>query len=433
MVIKGKSVAGANRLAAHLERTDTNERADVIELRGVAGETLADALYEMEAVASGCPNCKKPFYHASINTRADERLTPEQRMQAIDRLEKDLGLTGQPRAVVVHEKEGREHCHIVWSRIDLDKMRTISDSHNYRTHEIVARGLEREFGHARVQGAHVERDGQARPERTPSHKEMQQASRTGISPKEAREQMTALWRSTDNGHAFQAALEEKGWLLARGDRRDFVAVDPKGGTHSLARRIEGATAKDVGARLADLDPRGLRSVAEAKEAQQQRQPAREPPRQAERVATGRPDHAAPEAFRGKEQGRVMDSAARAVEGVAGGVLRGLGKVLDGAASLFEGLLGGGPSPEQVQQAKDSAQASPPAPEPLPPYAGFVAPSNPRQSIEEFLAEEQKQRQQNVLEARALAAGRPTMTQAELDMQEESNKRDRDRGGGGRER
>lgn len=71
--------------------------------------------------------------HASINTRADERLPPEQRMQAIDRLEKDLGLTGQPRAVVVHEKEGREHCHVVWSRIDLDKMRTISDSHNFRS------------------------------------------------------------------------------------------------------------------------------------------------------------------------------------------------------------------------------------------------------------------------------------------------------------
>src|ERR1019366_10486150 len=97
--------------------------------------------------------CKKPFYHASINTRADEHLTPEQRMQAIDRLEKDLGLTGQPRAVVVHEKEGREHCHIVWSRIDLDKMRTISDSHNYRKHEEVAPSLEREFGDERVQGA----------------------------------------------------------------------------------------------------------------------------------------------------------------------------------------------------------------------------------------------------------------------------------------
>jgi len=45
-------------------------------------------------------------------------------------------------------------------------------------------------------------------------------------------------------------------------------------------------------------------------------------------------------------------------------------VLDSAASLFEGLLGGGPSPEQVQQAKDTAQAPPPAPEPSPPYAAL---------------------------------------------------------------
>src|SRR5271154_766170 len=144
MVIKGKSVAGATRLAVHLERTDTNEQMHVLEMRGVAATDLRGALKEMEAVASACPNCKKPFYHASINTRADERLTDEQRMQAIDRLEKELGLTDQPRVVVVHEKEGREHCHIVWSRIDAEKMRTISDSHNFRKHELVARELERE-------------------------------------------------------------------------------------------------------------------------------------------------------------------------------------------------------------------------------------------------------------------------------------------------
>ena len=91
-------------------------------------------------------------------------------------------MTGQPRVVVVHEKEGREHCHIVWSRIDLDRMAAISDSHNYRKHEEVARALEKEFGHERVQGAHVERDGKQRPDRTPSHAEMLQADRTGVSP-----------------------------------------------------------------------------------------------------------------------------------------------------------------------------------------------------------------------------------------------------------
>ena len=108
-------------------------------------------------------------------------MTDEQRAYAIDRLEAEMGLIGQPRVVVVHDKKDREHCHIVWSRIDLDRMAAISDSHNFRKHEQVGRELEREFGHERVQGAHVERDGKERPARTPSHSEMLQADRTGVS------------------------------------------------------------------------------------------------------------------------------------------------------------------------------------------------------------------------------------------------------------
>ncbi len=276
MVIKGGSISGAARFAAHLQRIDTNEiRNEVIEMRDVAAPDLRGALREMEAVASACPNCKKPLYQASINTQAHERMTDEQRMHAVDRLEKELGLTGQPRVVVVHEKnDGREHCHVVWSRIDLDKMRVISDSHNYRKHEIVARELEREFGHERVQGAHIERDGQPRPPRTPSHKEVQQGARTGVNPKEATAHLTAAWQRADNGKAFDKALSESGWILARGDRRDFVAIDPKGGTHSLSRRIDGATAKDVKARLADLDLSKLPSVAEARAAQRAHEPTK---------------------------------------------------------------------------------------------------------------------------------------------------------------
>jgi hypothetical protein len=267
MVIKGKSVAGAQRLALHLEREDTNARRnEVIEMRDVAASDLQGALREMEAIAAGgCPNCKKPLYHASINTPVHERLTDEQRMAAIDRLEKELGLTRQPRVVVVHEKnDGREHCHVVWSRIDQEKMRAISDSHNFRKHEIVARELERSFGHERVQGAHIERDGKPRPERTASHKEHQQADRTGIRPKAAKELITRFWKEADSGKAFQAALEKEGWILARGDRRDFVVVDPKGGTHSLARRIEGAKVAHVRERLADVNVAELSSVAEAR-------------------------------------------------------------------------------------------------------------------------------------------------------------------------
>ena len=268
MVIQGGARGGAAALAAHLQRTDTNERAEVREVRGVVAEDLDGALREMEAVASGARS-NRHFYHASINTRADELMTEAQWTQAIDRLERELNLTDQPRAVVAHVKEGRAHVHVAWSRIELETMTAIPDSHNYRRHEIVARELEREFGHARVQGAHVEREGE-RPERTPSHAEMQQAERTGIDPADAKAQLTEIWNRTDSGKAFAAAIEQHGWTLARGDKRDFVVLDPAGEVHSLGRRIDEIKAKEVRARMADVDAAGLPSVDEAKEIQRAR-------------------------------------------------------------------------------------------------------------------------------------------------------------------
>ena len=348
VIIKGTSCAGAFRLAAHLTRTDTNERAEVKEIRGTVAEDLLGAFREMETVAAGT-RTTKPFYHASINTRADEPLTDEQRVQAIDRLEAELKLYGQARAVVVHRKEGREHCHIVWSRIDLDRMAAISDSHNYRKHEEVARSLEKEFGHDRVQGAHVERDGKPRPDRTPSHREMLQSERTGISTEQAKELMTGIWKTTKNGKEFQAALEEKGWMLARGDRRDFVAIDQYGGVHSIARRVQGAKAADVRQRFADIDPKTLSSVAEAKQVQRKRNGGHE--RQAagkRRASEARPPPKAAGQARGPKAGR------------GGPRLRpSAGKVAD---TIFNALMGEKPAPKPKepgppQHAQEAAQPS----------------------------------------------------------------------------
>ncbi len=425
MVIKGGSISGAARFAAHLERTDTNEiRNEVIEMRDVAAANLRGALREMEAVASACPNCKKPLYQASINTQAHERMTDEQRMQAVDRLEKELGLTGQPRVVVVHEKnDGREHCHVVWSRIDLDKMRTISDSHNFRKHEIVARELEREFGHERVQGAHIERDGKQRPDRTPRHWEVQQSARTGVRLQEAKELMTEIWSATQNGKGFQAALEKKGWILARGDRRDFVAIDQKGGTHSLSRRIEGATAKDVRARLADLDLSRLPSVADARATQQARH-APEAARQAApiKIAVKIPARApprAPEASKGREAIRAADGAARA----AGGAVKAAGKILDGMASAFEGLLGGGSSPKPKDAATEERGQTDDNRRPL--DAGPVPPPEVRVEAVKREEEQKSSRRQELLRD----YGREVNPETEQDAKIERDQRDR---GGGRE-
>ncbi len=251
MIIKGGARAGAASLAAHLQRLDTNEKLHVMEVRGLAGRTVEQALREMEALGSAV-RCKAPLYHASISPRADEILTPEQWGRAVDRLESELGLTGQPRLVVAHVKEGRAHLHAVWSRIDLDKMRAVSDSWNYAKHELAARALEREFGLSRIQGAHVEREGKPRPERTPAAAEMMQSDRSAIDPKARKALLTKLWQACDSGAAFVAAAAEAGYQLAHGDSRAYVVVDEAGEVYALARQLAGVKTAEVKARLADL-------------------------------------------------------------------------------------------------------------------------------------------------------------------------------------
>ena len=264
MIIKGKSRAGPQQLAKHLGNAEKNERVSLIETRGTIAQDLRGALVEMDAFAVGT-KCERPLYHAAISPQPPHILTPEQRTEAIEALEKKLGLDGHARVVVMHEKLGRQHIHVVWSRIDVQTMRSVSDSHNYRKHEEVARDLERRFGHDRVQGAHHERDGVKRPDRTPSRAELQQQERTGITGKRVKEEVTAAFRASDGAEAFRAALQEKGYTLARGDRRDYVILDRKGGVHSLARRIDGMKAAELREFMAGIDPESVPNIEQARE------------------------------------------------------------------------------------------------------------------------------------------------------------------------
>lgn len=264
MIIKGKSRAAPQQLATHLGNAEKNERVSLIETRGTVARDLRGALVEMAAFAAGT-RCEKSLYHAAISPEPPHVLTPEQRAEAIDTLEAKLGLTGHARLVVMHEKLGRQHIHVVWSRIDLEKLRSVSDSHNYRKHEEVSRDLERRFGHDRVQGAHHEREGVERPDRTPSRAELRQEERTGITGRKVKEQVTEAFRASDGPEAFRAALEERGYLLARGDRRDYVIIDRKGGVHSLARRIDGMKAAELREFMVALNPESVPSIEQARE------------------------------------------------------------------------------------------------------------------------------------------------------------------------
>jgi hypothetical protein len=292
MVIKGGARSGPGELALHLLRADTNETVTVRELRHVMATDLTAALHEMEAMGLSSRS-ERRLYHANIDWRCDEHMTDAQKASAVERLAAELGLSGQPRAVVEHVKHGREHLHVVWLRIDTETGKAISDSHNYRRHEIVARDLEREFGHERVQGVHVERDGVERPARTPSLAEMRQAERSGISPEDAKARLRELWDSADGGRSFAAALEDAGWILARGDKRGFVVLDPAGEVRSVNKDVTGLSAARVRERLADIEIDQLPSVDDARARQRDRHRERDQVAEQARVPAPESEQAQP--------------------------------------------------------------------------------------------------------------------------------------------
>src|SRR3546814_11854212 len=82
---------------------------------------LWGALKEAHALSLGT-KCKQFLFSVSLNPPVGESVRIEVFEKACEVIEERLGLKGQPRMIVFHEKEGRRHAHAVWSRIDADTM-----------------------------------------------------------------------------------------------------------------------------------------------------------------------------------------------------------------------------------------------------------------------------------------------------------------------
>lgn len=117
MILKASQRCGAKQLALHLLKTEENEHVEVHEVSGFVAETVTGAMNEAYALARGT-KCKQYLFALSLSPPAQESVRVEVFEKALADIEERLGLTGQPRIVVFHEKEGRRHCHAVWSRID---------------------------------------------------------------------------------------------------------------------------------------------------------------------------------------------------------------------------------------------------------------------------------------------------------------------------
>lgn len=256
MILKGNQRGYGQELAVHLLNVEDNEHAVIHELRGFVSDDLAGAFKEAEAVSLGT-KCQQYLFSFSLNPPQTAKVSVEEFEAAIADIERRLGLTGQPRAIVFHEKKGRRHAHCVWSRIDAAKMRAINLSHyKYRLRDI-SRELYRSHDWEMPDGL---RDPKDRDPQNYSAEEAGQAKRAKRDPKELKRLFKGCWAASDSRSAFASALWEHGLCLAQGDRRGFVAVGADGEVYSVSRWC-GVKAKDVRARFGD--PSELPTVEEA--------------------------------------------------------------------------------------------------------------------------------------------------------------------------
>lgn len=261
MIIKSTVRGNGAKLADYLLQDKKNDRAELLDMRGWTAATLKNALVLSEEIALGKTQCAKPFYHASFRLPSGETLTPEQWQQCADRLEQRLGLDGHHRALVLHTYKGEKHLHVVWDRVDAHTLKAVNLPFEHLRCKETARALEKELGLQRV------RDEKREPERelaAPTMAEEQQARRKGQDLQEIRTAIREAWAQSANGQQFSDALSERGLVLAQGERRDYVALDAQGGVYSIGKRTTGATAREVRAKLADLDREHVPTVAQAR-------------------------------------------------------------------------------------------------------------------------------------------------------------------------
>jgi hypothetical protein len=253
MILKGSQRSGGKQLGLHLLKTEENEHVEIHEVRGFVSDSVLGAMKEAHVISCGT-KCKQYLFSLSLNPPETENVAIETFEHAIDAIEERLGLSGQPRVVVFHEKQGRRHAHVVWSRINAETMTARPLSFFKTKLQEVSRQLYLENGWKMPLGL-VER-GRGDP-RNFTLAEWQQAKRAGYDARETKELIQQCWAASDDRKSFERSLEERGMFLAKGDRRSHVVVTYDGNVISLSRASSLKT-RELAARLGEADT--LRSI-----------------------------------------------------------------------------------------------------------------------------------------------------------------------------
>jgi hypothetical protein len=151
MILTGNQCDSDQELVTQLLNADNNQRIDILDLRATVAQDLHGAFHEWYVKSIGT-KCLKYLYSLSIIPAPSQAgLSRAQYFDLIKRVEEKLGLSAQPSAIVLHvHNDGREHCHVVWSRI-LRNRKAVHIHHDRPKLQAIAR----EFAHDHAQNSGI--------------------------------------------------------------------------------------------------------------------------------------------------------------------------------------------------------------------------------------------------------------------------------------
>lgn len=254
MIFKGRCRTNGGQLADYL-LSSKNERVRVLEVQGTVIHDaspvgLKAALNDFDQLTQMTPKGQLGIFHLVIAPDERDRLRPQDWQHCIAKAEEAIGLTGQPRAVVSHIYDGKEHLHVAYSRVDVDSAKMIELPFYKMKLVEAARAVELELGLERLQDR--PRDPHSKPDPDAINAQKHQDERAAHTKPQRDEIIKNAWDRSANGQAFQQHIEASGYRLAMGNR-GLVVLDQNHEPHSIARSIPGVKQKDVKAKLADLE------------------------------------------------------------------------------------------------------------------------------------------------------------------------------------
>lgn len=106
---------------------------------------VASCMEDFERFMPSHIRTSKPVIHISLNPQPDDKLTDQQLADIGREYMERFGYGGQPYMIFKHEDIGREHIHIVSTRVRTDGS-IISDSKNYERSRKITDSLEQKYG-----------------------------------------------------------------------------------------------------------------------------------------------------------------------------------------------------------------------------------------------------------------------------------------------